>query len=71
MIISFFSSNRGDGYRHCAYMMIDQDIACARPSSVYRVMKEARMLQKKADNTSSGKGYQNYSKTAYSFRFAR
>jgi len=40
-IISFFSLNRGDGYRRCAYMMIDKDVAYASPSTVYRVLKEA------------------------------
>ena len=53
-IISFFSANRGDGYRRCAYMMIDKDVAYASPSTVYRVLKEAGMLQKKADDTSRG-----------------
>jgi hypothetical protein len=50
-IISFFSVNRGDGYRFCAYMMIDKDVAYASPSTVYRVLKEAGMLQKKADDS--------------------
>ena len=53
-IISFFSANRGDGYRRCAYMMIDKDVAYASPSTVYRVLKEAGMLQKKADDTRQG-----------------
>jgi len=56
-IISFFSANRGDGYRRCAYVMIDKDVAYASPSTVYRVLKEAGMLQKKADDTSRGKGF--------------
>jgi len=56
-IISFFSANRGDGYRRCSYMMIDEDVAYASPSTVYRVLKEAGMLQKKADDTSRGKGF--------------
>jgi len=50
--ISFFSANRGDGYRRCAYMMIDKAVAYASPSTVYRVLKEAGMLQKKAEDTS-------------------
>jgi len=52
--ISFFSLNHGNGYRHCAYMMIDKDAAYASPSTVYRVLKEAGMLQKKADDTRAG-----------------
>jgi hypothetical protein len=49
-IISFFSANCGDGYRRCAYVMTDEDVAYASPSTVYRVLKEAGMLQKKADD---------------------
>ena len=56
-IISFFSANRGDGYQRCAYVMIDKDVAYASPSTVYRVLREAGMLQKKADDTSRGKGF--------------
>ncbi len=51
-IISFLSANRGDGYRRCAYMMIDKDVAYASPSTVYRFLNEAGMLQKKAKERS-------------------
>ena len=54
-IISSFSANLGDGFRRCAYMMIDKDVAYASPSTVYRVLKEAGMLQKKADDTTGVK----------------
>jgi putative transposase len=37
-------------------MMIDKDVAYASPSTEYRVLKEAEMLQKKADDTSRDKG---------------
>jgi putative transposase len=56
-IVTFFSANRGDGYRRCSYMMIDKDVAYASPSTVYRVLREAGMLQKKVDDTSKGKGF--------------
>ena len=42
--------------RRCAYVMIDNDDAYASPSTIYRILKEAGMLQKKADDTSMGKG---------------
>jgi len=48
-IIFFFSANRGDGYRRSTYVMIDKDISYASLSTLYRVLKEAGMLQKKAD----------------------
>ena len=37
--------------------MIDKDVAYASPSTVYHVMKEAGILQKKADDTLGGKGF--------------
>jgi len=43
-IVSFYSTNRGDGYRRCSHMMIDEDVDYASPSTVYRVLKEAGML---------------------------
>tara|TARA_B100001750_G_C15048157_1_gene370050 strand:+ start:204 stop:341 length:138 start_codon:yes stop_codon:yes gene_type:complete len=39
------------------YVIIDKDVAYASPSTVYRVLKESGMLQKKADDSSRGKGY--------------
>jgi len=53
-IISFFSANRSDGFRGCAYIMIDKNITYDSPSTVYRVLKEAGVLQNKADDTSTG-----------------
>tara|TARA_B100001142_G_C13710354_1_gene413516 strand:- start:145 stop:360 length:216 start_codon:yes stop_codon:yes gene_type:complete len=47
-IISFFSTNRGDGYRRCAYMMIDKNVIYVSRSRGYRFLKEATMLQKEA-----------------------
>ena len=37
------------GPLRCAYMMTDGEVAYANHSTVYRVLKEARMHQKKAD----------------------
>jgi transposase InsO family protein len=35
-----------DGYRRLTYSMLDQDIAAASPSSVYRILKKAGLLNK-------------------------
>ena len=51
LIISSFSANSGDGYRRCAYIMIEKDVVYASLSTVYRVLKKAGILQKKADDT--------------------
>jgi len=44
VIIAFYLNHQEDGYRRVAYMMIDADIAAASPSSVYRVLKNAGLL---------------------------
>ena len=38
-------------------MMVDKDVAYASSFTVYRVLKETGLLQKKADDTSRGKGF--------------
>ena len=43
------------GYRKLTYMMLDQDIACASESAVYRVLREADLLRRwKRSARSSG-----------------
>lgn len=51
--------NYGEGYRRLAYKMIDEDIAYASPSSVYRVLKGAGLLVIgfKVKVKRKGKGY--------------
>jgi len=43
-IIAYSLDHRDDGYRRLTYMMIDEDIVAASPSSVYRVLKRAGLL---------------------------
>jgi transposase InsO family protein len=45
-----------DGYRRIAYKMIDLDIAAVHPSSVYRVLKKANLLNKWNTNKNNQKG---------------
>ena len=45
-ICCFYRDNGGDGYRRCAYMMIDQDIVYASPSAVYTVLSRAGVMRK-------------------------
>lgn len=44
-IINFYLSQPKEGYRRCAYQLIDNDIAYVSPSSVYRVLSEAGALR--------------------------
>ena len=45
-IIDFAQAHRLDGYRRLTYMMIDADIVAVSPSSVYRVLRDACLLNR-------------------------
>lgn len=45
-IIEFYLNNFTCGYRRCAYMMIDNDIAYCSPSTVYRVLSQADVIRR-------------------------
>ncbi|MBL8743730.1 MAG: transposase family protein, partial [Myxococcales bacterium] len=45
-IIAFHDKYPLEGYRRLAFMMIDQDVAAASPSSVYRVLAAAGLLDR-------------------------
>jgi len=45
-IINYYHDNPLEGYRRLCYMMIDADIAAVSPSSVYRVLSNAGLLNK-------------------------
>ena len=44
-IVEFAGKYPLEGYRRLAFMMLDQDIVAVSPSSVYRVLKQAGLLQ--------------------------
>jgi len=45
-IINYYHDNPLEGYRRLTYMMMDADIAAVSPSSVYRVLTNAGMLNR-------------------------
>lgn len=45
-IITYFYNHPLEGYRRLAYMMMDDDIVAVSPSSVYRVLKKAGLMQR-------------------------
>jgi transposase InsO family protein len=47
----------GEGYRRLTYMMLDRDIVAVSPSSVYRVLRKAGMLNKWNRVKSKSKGH--------------
>jgi putative transposase len=57
-IIDFHALFPLEGYRRLTFMMLDQDVAACSPSSVYRVLKDAGLLDRHTPKSSSkGKGF--------------
>ena len=57
-IIEFYLRHQDDGYRRCAYMMIDQDIVCCSPSTVYRTLSNAGVISRfNGKKSSKGLGF--------------
>ena len=58
LILQFHAEHPLEGYRRLAFMMIDRNIVCASPSSVYRVLKEAGVLDdRKLKPSKKGTGF--------------
>jgi len=55
-IISYSKSNITQGYRRLTYMMMDDDIVAVSPSTTYRVLKMAGLLNKWNEVKKSSKG---------------
>jgi putative transposase len=56
-IIAFASDHLLEGYRRQTYLMIDQDVVAASPTSVWRVLHQAGLLQKFSPPSKKGTGY--------------
>jgi putative transposase len=57
-IVAFFHQFPLEGYRRLAFMMLDRDLVAVSPSSVYRVLKEAGLLQGRFQKPSRrGRGF--------------
>jgi putative transposase len=54
-IINYYGDNPLEGYRRLTYMMMDEDIVAASPSSIYRVLLNAGLLNR-WNRTQSKKG---------------
>ena len=44
-IVDFYLAHPGDGYRRCAFMMLDAGVAAASPSTVYDVLRRAGAMR--------------------------
>lgn len=58
-IINYAKEHLGEGYRRLTYMMIDDNIAAVSPSTTYRVLKSAGLLNRwnKIKKSSRGNGF--------------
>lgn len=54
----FFIQNPTEGYRRLTYMMMDADIVAVSPSTTYRILKQAGLLERRwAKPSKKGTGY--------------
>ncbi|AFN74244.1 integrase catalytic subunit [Melioribacter roseus P3M-2] len=58
-IINYAKSHIGEGYRRLTYMMLDENIVAVSPSTTYRVLKSAGLLNRwnKVKRSSKGNGF--------------
>lgn len=58
-IINYARTHMGEGYRRLTYMMIDDNIVAVSPSTTYRVLKSAGLLNRwnKVKKSSKGNGF--------------
>lgn len=56
-ILDFHHQYPLEGYRRLCFMMLDQDVVAVSPSSVYRVLQEAGLIQRQVRPTRKGTGF--------------
>jgi len=62
-ILDFHHANPLEGYRHLTFMMLDRDIVAVSPSSVYRVLREAGVMDRfNGKKSKKGTGFAQPSK---------
>lgn len=57
-IIDYALEHLQAGYRRMTYLMLDEDVAAVSPSSTYRVLKEAGLIQQWDRRSSKGNGFE-------------
>lgn len=56
-ILQFHAEYPLEGYRRLCFMMLDREVAAVSPSSVYRVLQQAGLIQRHARPTRKGTGF--------------
>ena len=57
-IVNFHAEYPLEGYRRLCFMMLDRDVVAVSPSSVYRVLQQAGLIQRYARPTRKGSGFE-------------
>jgi putative transposase len=58
-IVDFHAAHPLEGYRRLAFMMLDADVVAVSPSSVYRVLRDAGLIQRhNVKPSKKGKGFE-------------
>jgi putative transposase len=58
-ILAYHAENPLEGYRRLTFMMLDADVVAVSPSSVYRVLRDAGLMDRRDTKPSlKGKGFQ-------------
>jgi transposase InsO family protein len=55
-IINYAKSHLGEGYRRLTYMMLDENVVAVSPSTTYRVLKSAGLLNRWNQTKTNSKG---------------
>jgi len=57
-IVNYAKGHLQAGYRRMTYLMLDEDVVAVSPSTTYRVLKEAGMIQPWSKRSSKGTGFE-------------
>lgn len=57
-IIDYFGEHPEEGYRRLTFMMLDEDVVAASPTTVWRVLHQAGLLRRWNEKTRKGLGFQ-------------
>jgi transposase InsO family protein len=57
-ILAYFDKHPDEGYRRLTFMMLDEDVVAASPTTVWRVLHQAGLLRRWNEKTKKGTGFQ-------------
>lgn len=57
-IVAYFHAHPDEGYRRLTFMMLDEDVVAASPTTVWRVLNRAGLLRRCNVKTTKGQGFE-------------